>query len=118
MVPWPIALLTLLFGVMATLSLAGVVRIVTGLTTKPLIWPALWMVVSAGAAAGLPFLKPWARTLAVTGLVAMAAVALSVAGVLVLQGRPAAALLSTSGSVVYVIALRYLGRPHVRAWFH
>ena len=117
MVPWPIALLTLLFGVMATLSLATIIKIATGFTARPLIWPLLWFAVSAGATAGLPFLKPWARTLAVVGLVAMTVVALSVAGLLILQGRPVAALLSTSGSVVYLIALRYLGRAQVKAWF-
>src|SRR3990167_4118705 len=113
MVPWPIALLTLLFGVIATLSLATVIKVATGLTTRPLVWPLLWFAMSAGATAGLPFLKPWARRLAVTGLVAMTVVALSVAGLLILQGRPVAALVSTSSSVGYLIAPRGSGERRV-----
>ena len=117
MIPWPIALLTLLFGVMATLSMASIIKIITGFIARPLIWPVVWFGMSAVAMAGLPFLKPWSRIVAVVGLVAMTVVTLSVAGLLILQGRPLAALLATFGSVVYLIALRYLGRPQVKTWF-
>ena len=117
MIPWPIALLTVFFGALATISVARAVKILTGLTAGSLIWQLIWTVVCAGAMAGLPFFKPWARRLAVSGLIGMTVATLSVAGLLVMRGRPLAALLATCGSVVYMIALRYLGRPQVKAWF-
>ena len=117
MVPWPVALLTLLFGVIATLSLATIIKILTGFVSRPLMWPMMWFAVSAGSMAGLPLLKPWGRRLAVWGLVAMTVVTLSIAGLLILQGRPLSALLATFGSAIYLIALRYLGRPQVKTWF-
>ncbi len=117
MVPWPIALVTLYVGVIATLSAAMVFRIVSGTSTRSLVWPLAWLGVSLGVVCGLPLLKSWARHLAVVELVCVTVVMLAVAGGLVMSGRPVGGLLATLGVSVPLVAIRYLRRPSVKAWF-
>jgi len=117
MVPWPIALLTLFYGVIATLSAATIWQIATGAVARPLLWPVLWLTVSAGVMYGLPLLKPWGRSLAILASWLMVAVTLAIAGLVVMAGRPVLGLLATVSGTVHVVAIRYLRRPMVKAYF-
>ena len=117
MVPWPIALLTLFYGMLATISLGMVWRIVTGASRQPLGWALLWLGLSAGVMCGLPLLKPWARTLAVFGSVVMMVLLLLIAALLINAGHPVGALGTTFGAGIHVVIIRYLRRPIVRALF-
>ncbi len=117
MIPWPIALLTLFYGAVAAASAAMTWKIASGAVEQPVIWALAWLALSAGAMLGLPLLKAWGRRLAVFGSWLMTALALSLAALLVLNGRPGGALLSTLGAGVHILILRYLGRPAVKALF-
>ena len=117
MVPWPIALVSLFYGLLTALSAVSLWKIVIGASAQSPIWPMVWLAVSVLAMCGLPFGKPWARSLAVWGFVALTVMTLSVAGLLVMGGKPVAALLSTMSAVVYLIGIRYLSRPMMNAWF-
>ena len=118
MIPWPIALLALFYGVIATISAATVWKIVAGTVDRTLIWPLVWLVVSAGAMFGLPLLRPWGRTCAIVGLVLMAVVTLAYAGLLVLASKPLIGLAATGLAGVHVVVIRYLRRPMVKGFFH
>jgi hypothetical protein len=118
MIPWPIALLSVFYAMVATLSAAMVWRIATGAVSRPLLWPILWLAVSAGVVCGLPLLKPWARALTVVTSWLMVALTLAVAGLVVAAGRPAIGLLATLSGAVHVVAIRYLQRPAVKAYFN
>lgn len=117
MVPWPIALLTLCYGVIAAASAAAVWKAAVGASAQPLVWPLLWLALSGSVMCGLPLLRAWARTLAITASTAMMGMTLAVAGLFVMRGRPLAGLLATLGAGVHVLVIRYLRRPSVRAWF-
>ena len=117
MIPWSIGALALLFGIVATVSAATVWRILIGAVTRPLVWPAIWLLVSSGAMIGLPLLRPWGRTLAVAGLWLMVLVSVSVAAALIAGGRPLGALGAGCGAAVPLAAIRYLGRPTIKAYF-
>lgn len=117
MVPWPIALLTLFYGVIAAASAVTAWRVVAGVIDRPLIWPAGWLVLSASVMCGLPLLRRWARALAVITSALMVLVALSMAGVFVMAGHPLGAVLATVGAGMHLVIIRYLRRPHVRAYF-
>jgi len=117
MVPWPIALLTMFYGAIASLSAATMWRVVSGASDRPLIWPAIWLALSAGIMFGLPLLKAWARRLAVIASVLLMLSTLGVAGRIVMAGRPLVGLVATVGAAVHIIVIRYLQRPVVRAWF-
>lgn len=117
MVPWPIALLTLFYGVLATVSAATVWKIAMGASDRPLLWPAMWLVVSAGIMCGLPLLKSWGRRCAIgaSGLLMLST--LAVAGRIIMGGHPLAGLLATMGAAIHVIVIRYLQRPAIKAYF-
>ena len=117
MVPWPIALLTLLYGALAALELATVWKSVSGAGTKPVIVPLCWLALSAAIMFGLPLRKPWARRLAVWGAVLMLVSTLGLAAAIVASGRPGLGLAAAAGAGVHVLVIRYLGRPAVRAYF-
>ena len=117
MVPWPMAILTLYYGVIATLSAAMLWKVLIGASHRPLIWPMVWFVLSAGAMMGLPFLKAWARGLAIWTSTLLIVATLSVAGLLIASGHPVGALLATVGTAVHVIVIRYLQRPVIKVLF-
>jgi hypothetical protein len=117
MVPWPIALLALLYAVIATASAVSVWRVMSGASAQPLLWPVAWLTLSASAVYGLALLKPWARTVTLIGFVALSVVTLGVAGVMVATGRPLGGLFATVIVGFYVLAIRYLQRPSVRTYF-
>ena len=117
MVPWPIALLSVFYGLIATVSAATAWKIAAGGLTRPVVWPMAWLALSASLMVGLPLLKPWARRLAIVGSALLALVMLSLAGLLVMAGRPLSALAAALGAGVHVVTIRYLQRPLVRLWF-
>ncbi len=117
MLPWPIAVLSLVYGVIAAASAATAWRISAGLIDRPIIWPVAWLALSVAAMCGLALLKPWARTLAIIGLALIALVALAVAGLFILGARPWVALLVTLAAGVPLVMVRYLRRPTVKAFF-
>ena len=117
MVPWPIALLTLFYAVVATLSASAVWKIAAGIVARPIVWPVLWLGLSSGVMFGLPLLKPWGRGLAIVASVAMALTTLAVAGLLVSTGRPVGGLLAAFGAGLHILVVRYLRRPVIKALF-
>jgi len=117
MVPLPIALLSLFYAVIATLSVAAVWRILNGASQQPLPWAVGWLIVSVGAVCGLPLLKSWARVLAIVGAVGLSLAFLAHAALLVAAGRPLLGLGATLTTSVPMIVIRYLRRPAVRALF-
>jgi len=117
MVPWPIALLTLFYGVIATLSAAMVWRTAHGEVSVQFAWAALWLICSGGAMCGLPLLRPWGRALAVWTSALLIVATLAMAGVLVAAGRPGIGLAVTLSAACHYLMIRYLQRPSVKTWF-
>ena len=117
MIPWPIAFLTLFYGVIATLSAATIWRIATGVIARPLLRPLAWLAVSSSVTFGLPLLKSWGRTVTVAASALMALTTLAVAGLLVVGGRPLAALLVAVAAGGHILVIRYLQRPAIKAYF-
>lgn len=117
MVPRPVALLVVFYGCLAASSAATAWKILTDLSHRPLVWSVLWCAGSVAAVYGLALLRPWGRLLAMAGFAALTVTTVSVAWLLALRGLSWAALLATAGSSVYVIGIRYLNRPQVKAWF-
>ncbi len=117
MIPWPVAFLSLFFGVIAAASAANLWRIVNGMSQQSIIWPVVWLGVSAGAMCGLALLKSWGRTLAIAGFIALCAVMLAMAGLLASAHHPVGAILSAVMAGVHLAAMRYLQRDATKAYF-
>ena len=117
MIPWPIALLTLYFGALASASAASLWRIVAGDTGRPWAGPAAWLIVTAGATLGLALMKPWGRWMAMSGAYLVMATGLGVAAALVASQQAGLGLLSACGAGAQMLIIRYLRRPMVSAWF-
>ena len=118
MVPWPIALLTLFYGLLAAVTGATVWKIVTGTLERPIVWPAAWLALSVAVMCGLPLFKPWARRLAVVGSAGLGLVTLGVALLIAGAGRPGFGLLGALLAGTHLIVIRYLRRPSVKAYFN
>ena len=117
MVPWPIALLTLFYGIVAAVSAATLWRILIGVTERPMAWPLVWLALSAGAMCGLPLLQAWGRRCAVWTSWLLTASTLAGSALLVASGRPAAGLAVTFSAALHLLVIRYLTRPSVKRWF-
>jgi hypothetical protein len=118
MIPWPIALLSLFYAAIATLAGATTYQILTGAAQRQLLWQVLWLICAAGAALGLALLKPWGRTLAIWTSLALMAVLLAVAGLLAAPAQePGLGLVVACTAGLQYLAVRYLRRPSVKAWF-
>ena len=118
MIPWPLAFLSLFYAVIATLSAATLWQIATGAAGRPVVWPLVWLALSAGAMVGLPLLKPWGRALTLAASALMTATTLAIAAALIASGRPGLAMLATVSAGAHVLAIRYLRRPTVKAYFN
>lgn len=118
MIPWPIAALTLFYGILATLAASGVWRMVAASGGGPAPWWMLgWFLATASATCGLPLLRPWARVLAVWISIWIGVVTMAYAALLVRAGQPGLGLAASISTVVQWIIVRYLQRPAVKAWF-
>ena len=117
MVPWPIALLTLLYGVIATASATTVWKVVNGMSQQSLMWPIAWLASSAGAMCGLPLLKVWGRRLAICTSALLLLVTLAIVGLFVRSGHPLGGLLVGFMAGTHALVIRYLQRPTVKALF-
>ena len=117
MVPWPIALLALFYSVVATMSAASMWKVLTGAVSRPIAWPLLWLVLSAGAMCGLPLLQAWGRRFAVWTSSLLTASTLAGSALLVASGRPVEGLAVTFSAVFHLVVIRYLQRPAVKAYF-
>jgi hypothetical protein len=117
MVPWPIALLSLWFAGLAALSGSMVWKIATGAMNRSMLWPVAWWGLSTATMFGLALLKPWARSLAIVGLLWVMLVALILSGSFILAGQPWSALLATMSAGLPLVIIRYLRRPVVKAYF-
>ena len=119
MIPWPLAALAVVYGLLAFLS---AVRVVTCLAVRDWLgvgWSGLWFAVTAVACVGLPAQRELGRKCAIIGAVLFLPVALRVAVQHVLQTppRPDGALISVALAGVAMIILRYLRRPVIKAQF-
>lgn len=118
MVPWPIAVLTLFYGVIAAASASMSWQVIIGVAQRPLAPQLLWLLVSSGAMLGLPLLRSWGRRLAIWTSVGLMVVMLSVAGILVLAAHKVGlGLLMAAGSGLHMLAIRYLNLPSVKMYF-
>ncbi len=119
MVPWPIALLVLWYAGLATASAATLWKLWHGQVHGAILWLSVWCGVSAVLVVGLAWLKPWARKLAIwsSGLILVGA--LANAGLAIAQAapQPMRSVLATGIASIQLVVIRYLTRPHVKAWF-
>ena len=118
MIPWPVALLSLFYALVATASASAAWKVISGMSDRPILWPLAWLALAFSTMCGLGLLKPWGRGLAVVGSIVMALVTLALAGLLVMSGHPVAALLATLAASAHAVVIRYLGRPVVRGYFN
>lgn len=119
MVPWPIALLCGLYTAVATFSAAAAWRGLHSSGLAVVSLSAAWTTASVIVVAGLALMKPWSRKLAVWVSMALLLSALTTAvwAVLKTPPQPSRSLTATGLAGVYLVAIRYLTRPRVRAWF-
>jgi len=115
MIPWPIAVLSTWFGILAacaafnalTTSLIGVA-----------VWSWLWCGVAFLTTITLATMRVWARRMAVgVAVFFMAGALLAALGTAMLAQHPLRILVSTAMAGVHLIVARYLTRPRVKAWF-
>ena len=116
MVPWPIALLSMFYALIATAAAAQAYKIVIGMLDKPLVPQLAWLVVAAGAMIGLPLRRPWGRWLGIACAWWIVLSVLAIAAWLIVRHEPGFGLAAGLGTVVPLIAARYLTRPKVKQW--
>jgi len=127
MIPWSIALLTLFYGVIATLAAAHVWRmlmsgaamwaVVHRASVSRVVWALVWLGVASAAMIGLPLRRAWGRSLAIITSWLLIVTTLAMAGVLVASGKPGLGLAVTFSIACHYLMIRYLKRPVVVAWF-
>lgn len=119
MVPWPIAVVCGLYAVIATSAAAAVWRAPSGEGVAAIGWSWFWLAMALGIVAGLAFMKPWGRRLAVWGSVALLVSTMGSAVLAVMQAhpQPLRSMTATGLAGVYLVVIRYLTRPRVKAWF-
>ena len=127
MVPWPIALLTLFYGVITTLAVAHGWRllisgdamwaVVESARLTRIAWALVWVGVASVAMIGLPLRRPWGRNFAILTSWLLIVTTLAQAGVLVASGKPGLGLAVTFSVACHYLMIRYLKRPVVVAWF-
>ena len=119
MVPWPVAVVCGLYAVIATSAAAAVWRALPQGGAAVIGWSGLWLAMAGSVVAGLARMKPWGRRLAVWGSLALLVGALGSAVLAVMQAppQPLRGLTATGLAGVYLVVIRYLTRPRVKAWF-
>ena len=117
MVPWPIALLALFYGALASLCGATLWKIAIGAGERSALWPLAWLALSAAVTCGLPLLKPWARRLAIVGAIGLGIITLGFALLIAGAGRPGLGFVGALMAGIQLVVIRYLRRPDVKAYF-
>ena len=119
MIPWPLAALSVLYGLLAFLSAVRLVECIAQQSSAGIVWTVLWLVIASGACIGLPAQKEWGRRFAVVGAALFTVAAIIGAVVLVVRvpPHPQQALLETVLAGVALIIIRYLRRPVIKAQF-
>ena len=119
MIPWPLAALSILYGLLAFLSAVRLVECIAQPSAVGVAWTALWLVLAAGACIGLPAQKEWGRRFAVVGAALFTVAAIIGAVVLVVRTppHPKFALLDTLLAGVALVVIRYLRRPVIKSKF-
>ena len=116
MIPLPIALLSLFYALIATAAAAQSYKILTGMLDKPLIPQITWLILAAGAMVGLPLRRPWGRWMGIACAWWVVLTVLAIAAWLIVHQEPGFGLVAGLGTVVPLVAARYLTRPKVKAW--
>ena len=117
MIPWPIALLSLFYGMLMAVSATSVWQVLTGVVHKPLTFQVVWLILSGAAMLGLPLRQVWGRWFAILSAWLVTVSILAIAAWLILAGSPGWGLAAGFGTVVPLVAIRYLRRPAVKAYF-
>ena len=117
MIPWPIALLSVFYALIATSAAAQCYKIALGALDKPLAPQVAWLLVAGGAMIGLPMRRVWGRWCAIACAWWMTFTVLAIAAWLISQREPGWGLVAGLGTVVPLVAARYLTRPKVKSWF-
>ena len=81
------------------------------------VWLAFWTAVSITLTVGFMLMKPWARRAAVWSSVLMMGGALVSAWIAAVHAQARLGFISTGVATIQLVAVRYLTRPHVKAWF-
>jgi len=119
MIPWPIALVVLLYGLIAASSAARMWQGIASRSVSSSAWSLAWCLMAGAVVVGLAWLRPWARRLAVWSSLVMMLGALGAALFTILQPtpHPRHSLVATGMASLYLVVSRYLSRPRVKAWF-
>ena len=117
MIPWPIALLTLFYAAVAFFSAASLWKVALGLSGQSIFWLSVWLILSAAAAAGLAYLKPWGRRFAMGTSWMLILSTLAVAALYIAASKPSIGLVITFTTACHYLMIRYLKRPAVVVWF-
>lgn len=117
MIPWPIALLILFYGGVAFYSAASLWSRFLGSGGQSPVVLVLWMALSAVAATGLIWLKPWGRRFAMITSWLFIVTTLSLSALFIASGKPAVGLATTFTTACHYLMIRYLKRPEVLGWF-
>lgn len=117
MIPWPIALLSLFYAAVAFYSAASLWKVALGLSHQSAFWLCVWLMLSASAAAGLVWLKPWGRRFAMGTSWLLILSTLAVSALYIAAGKPLVGLFITVTTACHYLMIRYLKRPAVAVWF-
>ena len=119
MIPWPLAALTILYGLLAFLSAVQLITCAAQHQLAGGLWSTLWFVVTAASAIGLPSKSEWGRRCAVAAAAFFVAGALAAALVLVTHRppEPGRALVDTLLAGAALVVIRYLSRPVIKEQF-
>ncbi len=117
MIPLPIALIAVFYAFVTAVSTVVVWRVLIGASTQLVVWPLAWTAVSVTAMYGLALLRPWGRAAAVWGFFGLTLMTIGASAGLIVVGEPGWGLLVTFTTVLYVLGIRYLRRPVVKALF-
>ena len=119
MVPWPIAFFVVLYTMLGTAMGADAWRAWQGRAMQRAALPLAWCAIFMTLAIGLSFMRSWARRSVVWVSVFLMVATLSAAVMAVVRvpPQPKAAMWGTLLAGAQFLAIRYLTRPRVKAWF-
>ena len=119
MIPWPIAIVCGLYTAVATFAAAAAWKGLHAGAPAAVSLSAAWALASAAIVFGLASMKPWSRRLALWTSTALLVSALVTAVWAIFQPspQPSRSLIATGMASAYLVVVRYLTRPCVRAWF-